>query len=73
MNYLDVDRHMILQRNDELLREVQELRLENRLRAIRRPLRDVHSPITCSAEVCSRYCVGRTHRSDPLLLGKDAK
>ena len=37
MNYLDVDRHMILQRNDELLREVQELRLENRLRAIRRP------------------------------------
>lgn len=38
MNYLDFDRRMIRQRNDELLREVQELRLEKGLRAKRRPL-----------------------------------
>jgi hypothetical protein len=37
MNHLDFDRHLIRQRNDELLREVQELRLEERLRANRKP------------------------------------
>jgi hypothetical protein len=37
VNYLDFDRHLIRQRNDELLREVQELRLEERLRANYRP------------------------------------
>jgi hypothetical protein len=37
MNYLDFDRHLIRQRNDELLRQVQELRLGERLRANRRP------------------------------------
>ena len=37
MNYLDFDQHVIRQRNDELLREVQELRLEKDLRANRRP------------------------------------
>ena len=33
MNYLELDRHLVRQRNDELLREVRELRLEARLRA----------------------------------------
>ena len=37
MNYLDFDRHLIRQRNDELLREVQELRLGEKLRANRGP------------------------------------
>jgi hypothetical protein len=37
VNYLDFDRQLIRQRNDELLREVQELRLEERLRANHRP------------------------------------
>jgi hypothetical protein len=37
VNYLDFDQHLIRQRNDELLREVQELRLEIRLRTNRRP------------------------------------
>jgi len=37
VNYLDFDRHLIRQRNDELLQGVQELRLEERLRANRRP------------------------------------
>jgi hypothetical protein len=37
MYYLDFDRHMIRQRNDELLREVSEQRLEKGLRANRRP------------------------------------
>ncbi len=36
MNHLDFDRHLIRHRNDELLWEVQELRLEERLRANRR-------------------------------------
>jgi hypothetical protein len=33
MNYLELDRHLVRQRNDELLREVRELRLGARLRA----------------------------------------
>ena len=37
MNYLDFDRHMIRQRNDELLRDVLEQRLEKGSRANRRP------------------------------------
>jgi hypothetical protein len=37
MNYLDFDRHMIRQRNDELLREAQDLHLERGLRACHRP------------------------------------
>ncbi len=37
VNYLDFDRHLIRQCNDELLREVQELRLEERLRANHTP------------------------------------
>jgi hypothetical protein len=37
VNHLDFDRRLIRHRNDELLREVQELRLEGRLRANRRP------------------------------------
>ena len=39
MNYLDFDRRTIRHRNDELLREVQELRLEKSLRANRGPRR----------------------------------
>ena len=35
MNYLDFDRHPLRQRNEEMLREVQELRLGERLRANR--------------------------------------
>ena len=35
MNYLNFVRHLIRQRNDELLREVQELRLRERLRTNR--------------------------------------
>ena len=37
MNHLDFDGHLIRHRNDELLREVQELRPEERLRANCRP------------------------------------
>jgi hypothetical protein len=37
MNYLDFDRHMIRQRNDEQLRDVLEQRLEKGSRANRRP------------------------------------
>jgi hypothetical protein len=37
VNYLDFDRHLIGQRNQEMLQEVRALRLEERLRANRRP------------------------------------
>jgi hypothetical protein len=37
VNYPDFDRHLISQRNEEMLREVQTLRLEERLWANRRP------------------------------------
>jgi hypothetical protein len=36
VNYLDFDRHLIRQRNEEMLQEVQTLRLEERLWANRR-------------------------------------
>ena len=36
MNYLDFNPHLIRQRNEEMLRDVQELRLEETLRANRR-------------------------------------
>jgi hypothetical protein len=36
VNFLDVDRHLIRQRNEEMLREVRTLRLGERLRANRR-------------------------------------
>ncbi len=35
MNYLNLDPHLTRQRNEEMLREVQTLRLEERLRANR--------------------------------------
>ena len=37
VNYLNLDPHLIRQRNEEMLREVQTLRLEERLRANRWP------------------------------------
>jgi hypothetical protein len=37
VHYLDFDRHLIWQRNHELLREVQKLRLKERLQTNRGP------------------------------------
>jgi hypothetical protein len=61
MNYLDFDRYMILQRNDELLREVQELRLENCLRANRRP----RSGCPLANNLLCRSLLSLLRRADP--------
>jgi hypothetical protein len=37
VNHLDLDPHLTRQRNEQMLHEVQTLRLEERLRANRRP------------------------------------
>ena len=37
MSYLDLNPHLIRQRNEEMLQEVQRLRMQERLRANRRP------------------------------------
>jgi hypothetical protein len=53
MNYPDFDRHMIRQRNDELLRQVQELRLGEGLRARRRSRsgRTLVDTLTCRSSL----------------------
>jgi hypothetical protein len=44
VNYLDFDRHLIGQRNAEILGEVRALRLEGRLRQNRRARTDEDTP-----------------------------
>ena len=61
MNYMDFDRHMIRQRNDELLREVQELRLEKALRAYRRQ----HSGRTLADTLTCRGLLSLLRRANP--------
>jgi hypothetical protein len=61
MNYLDFDRHMIRQRNDELLREVQSLRLERDLRAYRKQ----HSGRTLLDTLTCRGLLSLLRRANP--------
>jgi DNA-binding NarL/FixJ family response regulator len=52
MNHLDFDRHMIRHRNDELLKEVRELRLEKSLRANRAPATHARGPALDELLLC---------------------